>query len=48
MRWPLRLAHQADANAARSGGTEMVLDYSSGWNEGTASRPDSQKRAARA
>ena len=37
------LAHQADANAARSGGTEMVLDYSSGWNEGTASRPDSQQ-----
>lgn len=37
------LAHQADASAARSGGTEMVLDYSSGWNEGTASRPDSQQ-----
>jgi len=37
------LAHQADANAARSGGTEMVLDYSSGWNEGTASRPASQQ-----
>ncbi len=37
------LAHHADAIAARSGGTEMVLDYSSGWNEGTASRPDSQQ-----
>lgn len=37
------LAHQADASAARSGGTEMVLDYSSGWNEGTASRPASQQ-----
>lgn len=39
------LAHQADADAVRSGGTEMVLDYSSGWNEGTASRPDSQREA---
>ncbi|HYM27283.1 MAG TPA: M14 family metallopeptidase [Steroidobacteraceae bacterium] len=40
------LAHQADANAARSGGTEVVLDYSSGWNEGTGSRPDSQREGS--
>ena len=40
------LAHQADASAARSGGTEVVLDYSSGWNEGTASRPESQSEGA--
>jgi len=36
------LSHQADARAAHTGGTEMVLDYSSGWHEGTANRPDSQ------
>lgn len=40
------LAREADASAARSGGTEMVLDYGSAWNEGTGSRPDSVAHAA--
>src|ERR1700680_3747038 len=29
-------AHQADAAAARLGGTDVVLDYSSGWREGAS------------
>jgi len=32
---------RADAAAAQLGGTEVVLDYSSGWREGTSSRTSS-------
>jgi Zinc carboxypeptidase len=33
-------AHRADAAAARLGGTEVVLDYSSGWRESSARPAD--------
>src|SRR6185437_14801549 len=34
-RWEVE-AHAADEDAIRIGGTDVTLDYSSGWNEGTA------------
>ena len=40
------LAREADAAAARGGGTEIVLDYGSAWNEGTSTRADSVAQAA--
>ena len=40
------LAREADAAAARSGGTELVLDYGSAWNEGSSVRPDTVTKAA--
>ena len=33
-------ARRADAGAARLGGSEVVLDYASGWREGASSRTD--------
>jgi zinc carboxypeptidase len=40
------LTHQADAAAGRLGGTEVVLDYSSAWNEGASVRPDAPPSVA--
>ncbi len=40
------LTRQADAAAARLGGSEVVLDYSSAWNEGASVRPDAAPSVA--